>query len=124
MKQRDGFTLVSVLVAVVLLSSGIMALANSMYYVSKVTRRENQRTQALQLATQYMEVLRERDPWTLTSEAATTIDSLGVVNANGAFTRQVTVTNENAQLLRIVLVVTPRNAAPMRLTTLIYKVTT
>lgn len=124
MKQREGFTLISVLVAVVLLSTGIMALARSMWFVANVTRTENQRTQALELATQYMEELRERDPWGLTNEGPTTIDTLGVANAQGTFTRQVIVTNEGTQLMRVVLKVTPRNSRPLFLTTMIFKVTT
>jgi type IV pilus assembly protein PilV len=124
MKQREGFTLISVLVAVVLLSTGIMALARSMWYVAKVTRTENQRTQALELATQYMEELRERDPWGLVNEGPTTIDTLGAVNANGTFTRQVAVTNEGTQLVRVTLTVTPRSSRPLVLRTLIFKVST
>jgi Tfp pilus assembly protein PilV len=113
MKQRDGFTLISVIVAITLLSVGVMAMANSMFYITKVTRLENQRTQALQLASLHMEDLRARNPWTLASETSTVVDSTGAANANGQFTRSVAVT------------ITPRNSdRPIRLTTLIFKVLT
>jgi Tfp pilus assembly protein PilV len=125
MKNRDGFTLISVIIAVTLLSVGILALANSMYHVVRVTRIENQRTHALQIATLYMEEVRSRNPWTLASEGPTMVDSLGTANASGTFTRQMTVTSENAQLVRVVLTVTPRGTTRhIRLTTLIFKVLT
>jgi type IV pilus assembly protein PilV len=125
MKQRKGFTLISVIIAMVLLSVGIMALANSMFFVAKVTRTEIQRTQALQLASQYIEEVRARDPWTLATEAPALIDSTGALNAQGTFTRGMVVSDEGLQLLRVVLTVTPRNNVhPIKLTTLIFKVAT
>lgn len=123
--NRQGFTLISVIIALVLLSVGIMAMANSMFYVTQRTRIEIQRTQALELASQYLEEVRARDPWTLVSEASAIIDSTGAVNAQGTFTRLLTVSDMGVQLLRVVLVVTPRNNdRPIRLTTMIFKVTT
>ena len=127
MRKRDGFTLISVIIAIVLLSVGVMALANSMYYIARVTRTETQRTQALELASQYIEDLRARDPWGISSEALANIDSTGAVNVNGAFTRQLTVTNEGIQLLRLVLVVKARAGTrppSITLTTLMFKVAT
>ena len=124
-QNRKGFTLISVIIAIVLLSVGIMAMANTMYWATKRTRMEIQRTQALELASQYIEEVRARDPWTLANEAATIIDSTGAANAQGTFTRQMTVTDEGSQLVRVVLVLTPRNNdRPIRLTTLIFKVST
>ena len=120
--RRAGFTLISVLVAITLLSIGIMALARMQFTITRVTREESSRTMALQLATTYLEEVRSRDPWTLSTEAATAIDSTGAVNAAGAFTRQLTVTNLGTQLLRVTVAVTPREARAISLQTMIFRV--
>lgn len=120
--RRAGFTLISVLVAITLLSIGIMALARMQFTITRVTREESSRTMALQLATTYLEEVRSRDPWTLSTEAATAIDSTGAVNAAGAFTRQLTVTNLGTQLLRVTVAVTPREARTISLQTMIFRV--
>ena len=120
--RRAGFTLISVLVAITLLSVGIMALARMQFTIVRVTREESSRTMALQLATTYLEEVRSRDPWTLSTEAATAIDSTGAVNAAGTFTRQLTVTNLGTQLLRVTVAVTPRDARAISLQTMIFRV--
>jgi type IV pilus modification protein PilV len=120
--RRAGFTLISVLVAITLLSIGIMALARMQFTITRVTREESSRTMALQLATTYLEMVRTRDPWTVSSEAATAIDSTGVVAAGGTFTRQLTVVNLGTQLLRVTVAVTPRQARPVYLQTMIFRV--
>ncbi len=120
--SRQGFTLISVMVALVLLSVGIMALARTQFMVVRVTRQENARSQALQLATMYLEEVRARDAWSLSSEGPSTIDSTGVVNASGTFTRQLTVTPMGSQLLRVQLAITPRRASPVRIETMIFRV--
>ncbi len=120
--RRAGFTLVSVMVAILLLSVGIMALAQTQFLVVKVTRQEAARSQALQLATTYLEEVRARNAWLLTNEGPSLIDSLGTVNANGTFTRQLTVTPQGTQLLRVQLAVTPRLGNPVILQTMIFRV--
>jgi type IV pilus assembly protein PilV len=120
--RRAGFTLVSVMVAIVLLSVGIMALARTQFMVVRVTRQENSRSQALQLATMYLEEVRARDAWSLANEGPSTIDSTGAINVNGVFTRQLTVSQLGTQLLRVQLSVTPRMANPVRIETMIFRV--
>jgi type IV pilus assembly protein PilV len=129
MKQREGFTLVSVIVAVMLLSVGIMALANAQFYAVRRASLENQKTLAIQLLSAYAEEIRSRDPWTLANEGPVTIDSTGAVNAQGKFVRRLVVSDEAAQLLRAQLWVVPirANAAAargdtVRLETMIFKV--
>jgi Tfp pilus assembly protein PilV len=119
--RRDGFTLISVLIAITLLSVGIMALAGAQFTAVRQTRLELQRTQAIQLVSAYAEEIRARNPWTLTNEGPTSIDSTGAVSAQGTYTRRVVVTDEGTQLLRAVITVQPRAAKAVRIETLIFK---
>ena len=119
--RREGFTLISVIIAIVLLSVGVMALAGAQFTAVRQARLELQRTQAIQLVSAYAEEVRARNPWTLTNEGPTTIDSTGAVNAAGRFTRRVVVTDEGSQLLRAVITVQPRAAKVVRVETLIFK---
>lgn len=125
MKQREGFTLISVMVAVVLLSIGVMSLAKTQFMIAKVTNRQNQREQALELASEYLEEVRARDPWGLTNEATAAIDSTGAVNSAGKFTRTMTVADQGTQLESVRLVVRPRYGVSMDsvvINTMIFKV--
>lgn len=121
-ERREGFTLISVIVAIVLLSVGIMALASAQFTAVRQARIEIQRTQAIQLVSAYAEEVRARNPWTLTNEGPTAIDSTGTVNAQGTFTRRVIVTDENQQLLRAVITVQPTGSKAVKVETLIFKV--
>lgn len=120
-RRRDGFTLISVLIAITLLSIGVMALASAQYTAVRQTRLELQRTQAIQLVSAYAEEVRARNPWTLTNEGPIAIDSTGAVNPAGTYTRRVVVTDEGSLLLRAVITIQPRNAKPVRVETLIFK---
>jgi type IV pilus assembly protein PilV len=125
MKQRDGFTLLSVMVAMVLLSIGVMALAKTQFMVAAVTNQQSQKEQALQLASAYLEEVRSRDPWGLATEALATIDSTGAVNSAGKFTRAMTVADVGSQLESIQLTVTPKFGVHTRsvvINTFIFKV--
>jgi Tfp pilus assembly protein PilV len=120
--RRGGFTLISVLAAITLLSIGIMALARLQFTITRVAREENSRTTALQLATSYLEEIRARDPWTLANEGPLAIDSTGTVNPSGTYARQLTISNLGTQLLRVSVAVTPAQARPVTLETMIFRV--
>jgi Tfp pilus assembly protein PilV len=119
--QRTGFTLISVLFALTLLSIGIMALARLQFTITRVAREESSRTTALQLAASYLEEVRARDPWSLANEGPHPVDSTGIVNAGGTFTRQLIVGSINPQLLRVRVAVTPTQARPVTLETMIFR---
>ena len=57
-RTRSGFTLVEVLVAVTILTVGVVAMAGSTATVTRMIGRGKIDTRAAQLATQRMEVLR------------------------------------------------------------------
>lgn len=121
-RGRAGYTLVSVVVALVLLLVGIAALSYTQMSAIRSQRGDAGRGQALALASGYMEELRSRDVSTITSEATVNIDSLGNVATNGRFQRRVTVTNDAANLLRVAVQVVPPGASqPVSLLTLFYK---
>lgn len=58
MRPRSGFTIIEVLVAVTVLSVGLVALAGSSASVSRMINRGKNDTRAAQLATQRVETLR------------------------------------------------------------------
>ena len=117
-----GFTLVSVLVALLILTIGLLALARSQAMLVATQGDTANRSTALTIARGYTEVLRSRDPWTLVSEPATTVDDQGQLAVNGAFTRTTTVTVVQNNLLQVqVDVLYPRGQLPVDILTLIYR---
>lgn len=120
--NRAGFSLISVVVALVLLLVGIAALARTQMEAIRSQRGDAGRGQALALASAYMEELRARDIATIASEALVAIDSLGNVSGTGRFQRQVIVSNDAANLIRVTVQVTPPGAGqPVSLLTLFYR---
>ena len=79
-RSRSGFTLVEVLVAVTMLSVGIMALAGNAAMVTRMIGRGKSDTQAAQLATLKVDSLRAR-------AYATTPRCTGLVNGASAVDR-------------------------------------
>jgi type IV pilus assembly protein PilV len=120
---RRGFTLISVIIAIVLLSVGVLALAGANATALRVFNTEGIRTSALQIARSHLESLRGRDPTTLANEPLTQVNELGVVTAGGRFGRQVTVTQVDSALVRVQVQVTPVAGRPVTLETQIYKPT-
>jgi len=124
MRREAGFTLVSVMIAVILLSLGLIALAKAEGILARAQTDTANRSSALAIAQGYTEVIRSRDPATLASEAAVQVDVNGQPAAGGLYSRSMTVTSDAANLLRVTVTVNyPRAAAPLRIVTLIYKPT-
>jgi type IV pilus assembly protein PilV len=122
-RARRGFTLISVIIAIVLLSVGVLALAGANATALRVFNTEGIRTSALQIARTYMESLRGRDPTTLANEPLTQVNELGVVTPGGRFGRQVTVTQLDSALIGVQVQVTPATGRAVVLETHIYKPT-
>jgi len=119
--NRAGYSLISVVVALVLLLVGIASLARTQMEAIRSQRGDAGRGQALALATAYMEELRSRDPATVVAEALVNVDSIGAVSASGKFQREVLVTNDAINLKRVTVRVTPPGATnPIALMTLFY----
>jgi type II secretory pathway pseudopilin PulG len=120
--QRDGFTMIALMVAVVLLATGVMAIG-----AANTTRIRSQtvassKDVALNVARQHLENLRGGDPWSIASETGVQVNASGVASATGEFTRSVTVTVERSNLITIeVIVQGPRLAQPVTLITNAYR---
>ena len=121
-RTRQGFTLVSMIVAIVLLTVGILALGNANTNTIKYQAMAQNRTNAVAISRAYLEEVRSRDPWSLTSESAVQVGPDGVPAGNGFFTRSLKVDEERQNLLRLELTVDyPRAEQPVRLTTYQYR---
>jgi type IV pilus assembly protein PilV len=119
---RQGFTLVSMIVAIVLLTVGIMALANANTNTIKYQAMAQNRTNAVAIARAYLEEVRSRDPWTIESEGVERVGADGIADGNGAFLRSMEVEEERNNLLKLELTVDfPRAEQPVRLTTYQYR---
>jgi type IV pilus assembly protein PilV len=117
-----GFTLVSVLIALLILTIGLLALAKAQAQLVSTQGDTANRSTALSIARDYTEVLRSRDPWSLTSEPLAAVDAQGQPAVNGAFTRTTTVTVLQNNLVQVQVDVTfPRGQLPVNILTLIYR---
>lgn len=120
--QRRGFALLSVMVAVVLLATGVMAIGAANTARLRSQTLSTSRSGALNVARTYLENVRGRDPWSLATESPAQVDGTGAPSASGEFTRALNVTVVQANLLTVEVVVTgPRLSAPIRLLTNIYR---
>ncbi len=120
--QRPGFALLSLMVAVVLLATGVMAIGAANTARLRSQTSSTARSAGLNVARTYLENVRGRDPWSLATEAAQQVDGTGAVTPSGEFTRRLTVTVLQTNLLAIEVRVTgPRLSAPIRLVTNVYR---
>lgn len=121
MKRRDGFTIISVLVAIVMLSIGILALSRTGTQAIAAQTLAGNRTTALAIGRSHMEAVRSRPPDQVVSESAVPVDETGTVNSNGVFTRSVEVRGVSHNLKEVrVIVAFPRSTRPIELVTLAY----
>ncbi len=122
MRNERGFTLISVLLAVSILTIGLLALARTQAILTSSEAGVSNRTIALAIATDRLEQLRASDPATLATEPAAMVDANGNLSATGAYQRSVTVTLDAANLLRLRVTVNyPRMTSPVQLEALIYR---
>ncbi len=121
-RARSGFTLVSMIVAIVLLTVGILALGNANTNTIKYQTMAQNRTNAVAIGRAYLEEVRVRNPWNLVSEAAITVGADGLPSASGPYSRSMQVSEARNNLLLVELLVDfPRAEKPVRLTTYQYR---
>ena len=121
MKREDGFTLISVLVAMVMLSMGVLAMSRAGAQSMAVQSMAGNRTTALAIGRTYMEFVRSRPSAQLASEPPVEVDETGTVSPGGFFTRSVDVASRRHNLKEIKVTVTfPRSRIPIELVTLTY----
>jgi Tfp pilus assembly protein PilV len=121
-RDERGFTLISVLLAVIMLTIGLVALAKTQAMLAQSESGVSDRAVALAIATDRLEQLRGSDPTTLASEPAAAVDADGQLSATGAYQRSTEVTQDQANLLRLKVIVTyPRMTRQVELEALIYR---
>ncbi len=121
MRREDGFTIISVLVAIVMLSIGILALSHSGTQAMAAQTLAGNRSTALAIGRTYMEAVRSRPPDQVQSESPIKVDATGTASPNGVFTRsvEVKVVRHNLKEIRVI-VEFPRSKVPVELVTLAY----
>jgi len=87
MRRREGFSLLSVLVAMVLMGFGVLALSQALLRAQQLESRTDLRVMADVIAGGYMEEILTRDPRTLVSESPVRVDESGDESESGAFVR-------------------------------------
>lgn len=122
MSNRKGFSLVSMLVAMILLGVGVGALAHANGQTVTMQTLAQNRTNAIAIGRGYLELVRTRDPWTISSEAAVNVDADGQESASGSYRRSMTVTSSRQNLLHIEVTVNfPRGQQPIILKTSLFR---
>ena len=120
-KRNDGFTIISVLVAIVLLSVGILAMSRTGTMAMAAQNAAGFRTTALAIARAHMERVRSRPAADVVSESPVQVDETGAVMTDGRFTRSVEVSTVRHNLKEIIVIVAfPKGTAPVELLTLAY----
>jgi Tfp pilus assembly protein PilV len=110
MRNKAGFTLISVMIAMVLLSVGVLALV-----------RTGGEVMAARIARGHMEWVRSLPPQDVKTEAVVRVNASGVADGQGHYSRSVTVVQTEATLLEVrVKVDYPRAREPVELITLVY----
>jgi Tfp pilus assembly protein PilV len=121
MRARNGFTLISVLIAITLLSVGLMALSKLGARVAATQSDAANRSTAVSIARSYLEQVRARDASTIINEAAQAVNAAGQPTAGGVYTRQLVVNDIRTNVRQVrVLVNFPRGTQPIELKTLIF----
>lgn len=119
--REGGFTLISVIIAVVILSVGIIALGKTQSALIRAQATSAERNVALSIARNYIEEVRARTS-VPASEASVTVDETGALAAGGAYQRTLVIQDLGGNLYNATCNVTyPRGATPVSIVTLIYR---
>ncbi len=119
-RSDAGMGLISVMVAIVLLSIGVLSVSQVLTQSVTMQTIVAMRTTGLDIARSYMEEVKGRDPLTIVSESAVQVNERGELDSSGAFTREVTVVSVDLHLDEIVVIVTLPRSNPIRLLTWVY----
>lgn len=88
---RGGFSILSVLIAVVLMGVGVAAVSSTSVYLLSLRTESTVRSTATGLAVTYMEEVKTRPTAGLASESAVNINQQGQTDPDGSFTREMVV---------------------------------
>lgn len=121
-RARRGFTMVSMVVALVLLGVGVGALAKSSAETVKYQNIAQNKTNAIAIGRGYVENLRTQDPWLMQSQPSVAVDADGAVTPGGRYSRTLDLVIERSNLVRLTVTVNyPRMNDPVVLTTFLYR---
>ncbi len=115
-----GFGLISVMVAIILLSIGVVSISQVLTQSVAMQTIVAMRTTGLDVARSYMEEVRGRDPLTVTAEAEVRVNDRGEVDSDGRFLRELTIQTVDLHLVEATVIVTLPRSNPIRLVTWIY----
>ncbi len=121
MKNEAGFSLISVIIAMVLLSVGIMSLARVGGEVLGIHSATSARSTALAIARGHLEKIRARPAVELVSESPVKVDASGTISSSGMITRSVDVKDVAYNLREVKVIVDfPRGEVPVELLSLAF----
>lgn len=121
-RGERGFTLISVMLALAIISVGLIAVARTQTNLTATQTNTGNLAVAHGIARSYTEELRGRAPATLASEAAVAVGADGRPAAGGPFRRSVQITDAGPNLLRMTVQVDyPRARQPAELVTMVYR---
>lgn len=122
--NRRGFTLISVMIAVVILAVGVLALSRTLTGAMQANTRAGMRTIALDIARQRMEFLRAQRPADMVDFAEATavdVNEQGLPVSGGKYHRTVLVADVRLNLVSVTVRVTyPNGTTPVELVTYVY----
>lgn len=123
--SERGFSILTVLIAVVLVSVAVVALSGTTVYVLSIQTESSVRSSAAGFAAAYMEEIKTRNTTTLVSEPETSVYSSGLAQT-AAFLRELKVEDGAAPRSKLITVTVryPRGRAQMgrvELVTIVYE---
>jgi Tfp pilus assembly protein PilV len=121
-----GFSILTVLIAIVLVSVAAVALSGTTVYVLSLQTESTVRSTATGLAAAYMETVKTRRVVSLGSEAEANVNEVGELAAEGDFVRSLTVASGPVPRSKLVTITVkyPRGRAKMgqvELVTIVYE---
>lgn len=121
-RTEEGFTLISVMIAVSMLTIGLLALARSQTSLTKAQGGTSMRAVAYGIARSYAEDVRGRPATAIVTESATLVDNQGIPSGTGVYTRSMIVSSDSPRLYRVTIQVAyPQGTQPVQLVTLIFR---
>jgi type IV pilus assembly protein PilV len=120
---KGGFGLIEVVIALLILSVGVLSVSNVLTQSVSMQTMAAQRTSALTIAQTKMEQIRATVASAITAEAATRVNETGQPDANGTFTREVTVAAVTGNINQVTVIVSAPRVSPVRLVVWVYNST-
>ena len=119
-RPDTGMSLISVMVAIILLSIGITSVSQVLTQSVTMQTIVAMRTTGLDIARSYMEEVRGLDPLLVAATPEVRVNETGEVDSNGMFTRELLITTVSLHLVEATVIVTLPRSNPIRLVTWIY----